>query len=127
MTFFNRRSKYGPNLRAYVVYLVIELRLSNQKISEHLSQVFGMSILSSAVQDIKSRPPGCIEPTYRSILRQIAGGHLVHADETKGVVYGGGHYVWIFTNLTLGCICVFSFPRGLPCWRTSWPDSKACW
>jgi Transposase IS66 family len=23
----------------------------------------------------------------------------VHADETKGVVYGGGHYVWIFANL----------------------------
>jgi hypothetical protein len=27
-------------------------------------------------------------------------GSLVHADETKGVVYGGGHYVWIFANLT---------------------------
>jgi hypothetical protein len=24
----------------------------------------------------------------------------VHADETKGVVFGGGHYVWIFANLT---------------------------
>jgi hypothetical protein len=23
---------------------------------------------------------------------------LVHVDETKGVVYGGGHYIWIFTN-----------------------------
>ena len=23
----------------------------------------------------------------------------MHADETKGVVYGGGHYVWIFANL----------------------------
>ena len=30
-------------------------------------------------------------------LRQ---GDSVHADETKGVVYGGGHYVWVFTNLT---------------------------
>ena len=100
MTIFYRKSKYGPNLRAYVVYLVIELRLSNQKISEHLSQVFGVSILSSAVQDIKSQAARLYEPTYRSILQQIAGGPLVHADETKGVVYGGGHYVWIFTNLT---------------------------
>ena len=24
----------------------------------------------------------------------------MHADETKGVVFGGGHYVWIFANLT---------------------------
>jgi hypothetical protein len=40
------------------------------------------------------------EPTYRMILEQIASGPLVHADETKGVVYGGGHYVWIFANMT---------------------------
>jgi transposase len=100
MTIFYRKSKYGPNLRAYVVYLVIELRLSNQKICEHLSQVFGVSILSSAVHEIKSEAARLYEPTYRSILQRIAGGPLVHADETKGVVYGGGHYVWIFTNLT---------------------------
>ena len=39
-------------------------------------------------------------PTYRGILRQIAKGTLVHADETKGVVKGGGHFVWVFTNMT---------------------------
>src|SRR5258708_20456389 len=39
-------------------------------------------------------------PTYRGILRQIAKGALVHADETKGVVKGGGHYVWVFASLT---------------------------
>ena len=101
MTFFNRKSKYGANLRAYVVYLVIELRLSNQKISEHLAQVFrGITILSSAVHEMKSETARLYEPIYHSILRQIASGPLVHADETKGVVYGGGHYVWIFTNLT---------------------------
>jgi hypothetical protein len=40
------------------------------------------------------------EPTYRMILSQIATGPVVHADETKGVVFGGGHYVWVFANLT---------------------------
>ena len=39
-------------------------------------------------------------PTYRGILRQIAAGSLVHADETRGVVKGSGHYVWVFANLT---------------------------
>ncbi len=24
----------------------------------------------------------------------------MHADETKGVVHEGGHYVWIFANMT---------------------------
>jgi len=48
-----------------------------------------MTILSSAVHDMKSEAARLYEPTYHSILRQIAGGNLVHADETKGVVYGG--------------------------------------
>ena len=38
-------------------------------------------------------------PTYRGILREIAKGSLVHADETTGVVKGGGHYIWVFANL----------------------------
>ena len=40
------------------------------------------------------------EPTYQRIIEEIAQGSLVHADETKGVVKGGGHYLWVFTNLT---------------------------
>ena len=52
------------------------------------------------VSDIKSAMAKKYEPTYRQILEQIARGPLVHADETKGVVYGGGHYVWVFANLT---------------------------
>ena len=33
-------------------------------------------------------------------MSKIAGGLVVTLDETKGVVYGGGHYVWVFANLT---------------------------
>ena len=95
MTFFSQKSKYGPNLRAYVVYLVIELRLSNQKISEHLTLVFGVPILFSKVHEIESEAARLYEPTYHSILRQIAGGHPVHADETKGVVYVVATMSWI--------------------------------
>ena len=95
-----RGSKYGPNLCAYVIYLLIEMRLSMQKIAEHVTTVFNVPILKSMVTDIKTTMAKKYEPTYRHILQQIAGGPLVHADETKGVVHGGGHYIWIFANLT---------------------------
>jgi hypothetical protein len=52
------------------------------------------------VNVIKSDMAKKYEPTYRAILAQIVNGSVVHADETKGVVYGGGHYIWIFANLT---------------------------
>jgi hypothetical protein len=87
-------------LRAFFIYLLIELCLSLQKATEHVSSIFGIALPNSTAHDIKSEVAEKYMPTYRDILHQIAKGALVHADETKGVVIGGGHYVWVFTNLT---------------------------
>jgi uncharacterized protein (UPF0212 family) len=100
MTIHPRDTKYGHKLRAYVAYLLIEMRLSNQKVREHVATVFNVPIGNTMANDMKTVMAKKYEPTYRRILQQIASGPLVHADETKGVVYGGGHYVWIFANLT---------------------------
>ena len=100
MTIYSRGSQYGPNLRAFVVYLLIELRLSNQKAIEHASSLFDLPLKKNNAYQIKADMAEKYMPTYRGILRQIAKGALVHADETKGVVKGGGHYVWVFANLT---------------------------
>ena len=93
-------SKYGPTLHSYVMYLLIEMRLSRQKIAEHVVTVFNVPLFPAMVSDMKSTMARKYEPTYRQILEQIATGHHVHADETKGVVRGGGHYVWIFADPT---------------------------
>ena len=100
ITIYSRSSRYGPNLRAFVVYLLIELRLSNQKAVEHASLLFDLPLDKHESHRIKSAMAEKYMPTYRGILRQIAKGALIHADETKGVVRGGGHYVWVFANLT---------------------------
>ena len=97
---YSRGSRYGLNLRAFVVYLLLELRLSNKKAVEHLSLLFDLSLDKHEAYRIKSAMAEQYMPTYRGILRQIAEGSLVHADETKGVVKGSGHYVWVFANLT---------------------------
>ncbi len=100
LTFYQRVSQYGPNLRAFLVYLVIELLLSNRKAAEHASLLFDLRLTKSAVGKIKSEMAEKYAPTYQSIRKQIARGNLIHADETKGVVLGGGHYVWVFANMT---------------------------
>jgi hypothetical protein len=79
---------------------VIELRLSNQKAAEHASLLFDLSLTKSKVSWLKQEIAEKYRPTYEGLLRQIAKGKLIHADETKGVVKGGGHYVWVFANLT---------------------------
>ena len=95
-----QKTIYGANLRAYITYLLIEMRLSHTNITEHLGSVFGLRINPSTINDIKSFMASEYESLYRSLLLSISKGAVVHADETKGVVYGGGHYMWIFTNLT---------------------------
>ena len=64
----------------------MEMRLSQHRITEHIATVFDVTILKSMVHDIKESMAKKYEPTYRAILEQIAGGLVVHADETKGVV-----------------------------------------
>jgi hypothetical protein len=69
-------SKYGPNLRAYVIYLLVDMRLSRQKLAEHVNTVFNVPIFKAMVSDMKSIMAKKYEPMYRRILEQIASGHL---------------------------------------------------
>src|SRR5712691_6862547 len=95
-----QKTSYGRNLRAYVVYLLIEMRLSRKNIADHLQSMFGLIVNPTMIHDIKTFVAEEYEPLYRTILRSITSCSLVHADETKGVEYGGGHYVWVFANLS---------------------------
>jgi hypothetical protein len=47
---------YGPNMRAFVVYLMIELRLSNQKTVEHMSLLYDLPLAAPIAHYIKSEP-----------------------------------------------------------------------
>jgi predicted RecB family nuclease len=105
-----RRSKYGLNLRAYVIYLIIEMRMSNQKIAEHLLAIFGIRIDKTMINTIKSEAADEYSIIYDNLIKQIAKGSVVHADETSAVVRDGGHYVWIFANF-ITVVYVYSESR----------------
>ena len=72
MTIYARDSKYGPNLRAYVIYLLIEMRLSHRQAAEHIATVFKVNMLITKASEIKSTMASKYEATYRMILEQIA-------------------------------------------------------
>ena len=112
MTVYQRRPLYGPNLRAFLTYLVIEMRLSYQKAAEHTSLLFDLKLTRSIVGQVKAQMAENFAPTYQGILRQIVTGALIHADETKGVVIGGGHYVWVFASMT-NVAYVYAESRGI--------------
>lgn len=71
ISIYSRGSPYGPNLRAFVVYLLIELRLSNQKAAEHASLLFDLPLTYHNANHIKSEMAEKYMPTYNGILRQM--------------------------------------------------------
>jgi predicted RecB family nuclease len=94
-----RQKRTGAGLRAYVVFSVIELRIAQRAVARMMGTLFGFHMTPTAVNSIKIDATQHYQETYRSILRQIVGGPLVHADETQVTVKGRTHYVWVFTNL----------------------------
>ena len=107
ITINGRQSKYGPSLRAYVAYLLIEMRLSYQKIREHVATVFNIPITNSTVHDMKGVMATKYEPAYQQILEQIASGSLVHADENQGRCLWRWPLCLDICEPDLCCLCVF--------------------
>jgi transposase IS66 family protein len=95
-----QKTRTGSKLQAYIIYLMIEMRLSNSQIAKNLWDLFAINVNETFVHAVKERIATELEPLYKKILRAIASGPLVHVDETKGAVLGGGHYVWVLANMT---------------------------
>jgi len=95
----SRQSRWGKNLSAFVVYQVIELRISQHAVARNLENLFGLTLSANAVNSIKSRLAKDLETTYQAILGRLRSGSLIHADETKVVIEGSDRYVWVFANL----------------------------
>ena len=94
-----RQEQFGTHLKAYVIYQVIELRVSQHAVGRNLGALFGLQMSATSVNCIKISATKKYEATYRSILQRIVEGPLVHVDETRVMVKGEAHYVWVFTNL----------------------------
>ena len=103
-TFWSRqwlsiRGKIGPNVVAYAMYQVIELKLPQQTSALSMRQLFGLDLSKTIVGQLKTKAARIYKPAYDAILTKLSSGHLLHADETKINVAGGSGYVWVFTNL----------------------------
>jgi predicted RecB family nuclease len=91
------KSKYGPNIIAYSVYLNIELRLPQERVNSHLSKLFGLSFPSAS--KFKMQAAEAYRSVYDSILKGLCSGRLLHVDETSISVKGRNGYVWVLTSM----------------------------
>ena len=96
---YQRHERYGDGLRAYIIYMIIQMGISQHRLCEHLHDVFDLHVDRRAINRIKIGSANRYEQTYERLRQRIASGELVHADETRVPISGESHYVWVFTNL----------------------------
>lgn len=93
------KSKYGACFIAYLLYNVVDLRLSQAAVARLFTRFFGFELGRGAINNLKARAGVFYQDTYDHIFVSIVQGKLVQADETKINVAGRNAFVWVFTNL----------------------------
>jgi hypothetical protein len=91
--------KFGWNLKSYLIYHIIHLRISQRVATLATNKLFGLALGDSTVGEFKTEAAAFYGKAKRHILDSITRGGLVHADETSANVKGKAGYVWVFTNL----------------------------
>ena len=75
--------KYARHLRAYAIYQLIQLRISQTKVAESLSQLFDFNLDGTHISLFKSDFASYYAETVKELTDRIVSGPLIHADETK--------------------------------------------
>ncbi len=91
--------KWGWNMLAYFVYQIVELRIPQLTVQHSLNRLFGLNVVRSTLNLLKSRASDYYLVTKQKILNRVIHGNLIHADETRANIKGHLAYVWVLTNL----------------------------
>ena len=75
--------KYGPNLISYIVYLIIELRLSLDRVTSHIRNLFHIPLWNDKTYKFKTDAAESYRSVYNEIIVDLCSGKLLHADETS--------------------------------------------
>jgi predicted RecB family nuclease len=94
--------KYGHNLMIWCIYEYVVHHNSYAKISNMLSDYYGLSISLWAIPNFKEIISQEYVTTYEELKQCLMNGELICADETKVDILDSNSpaYVWVFTNMT---------------------------
>jgi hypothetical protein len=92
------RSNYGIGLIRFLVYLVVDLQISQRAARKFMDQFFGIHLSRGSVGRLKKTAAGFYKSTYNQIFRNLVQNPLVHVDETKVSLNGRSEYVWVLAN-----------------------------
>jgi transposase len=93
------KSKFGSEIRAYSLYLNIELRLPQANTASMLNRLFDLHLHNTAIREFKTVAAKTYEGTFNAILGRLCSAPLLHVDETKVNLRDKDGFVWVFANM----------------------------
>src|SRR5262249_49043783 len=95
----NVSRRYGWNLGALFVYLIMEVNVSQSAAATLLNRLFRIGTHRTSMNTVKKRFAGYYLETYQRIRKGILSSPVLHVDETKANVQGKSAYVWVLASL----------------------------
>ena len=93
------KGKFGSGIKAYSLYLNIELRLPQVNIVSKLNRLLGFHLHSTAIGHFKAEAAEKYEGTFNALVNRLCSGSLLHVDETKVNLKNKDGFVWVFANM----------------------------
>lgn len=87
--------QYGPNIRSMLVYLSQYQLLPQKRITEAMTDLFGVTVSEGTVNKTIQQAYARLEATEETIKEKIRGSPVAHGDETG--MYVGGKRLWQHT------------------------------
>ena len=126
-------SPFGPNLRAFVLYLRFAQAIPFERLARLLSDLFGLEISEGALANILHDSAPAFETQASAIKRRLLSGTVLQSDETSARVGKRTFWTWVFHHADSACFVTaraaarrwsrrswatvaptFGFPTGLP-------------
>jgi len=96
---YKKRDKHFHALKSWVTYQHVVHRISLNSLPSMLRDCFDLHVCSDELYTIKSLMAKRYQATWKSILRKILTGGVIHIDETQVSLPHGKGYVWVLTSL----------------------------
>lgn len=104
-------SPFSNSVASLVTYLRYSHAISYQRLSQLMSELYGLSLSEGAIANLLQRVQVQLEPAVTQIVNRLRSARLVGSDETGARVNGKTQWEWVFQNDQV-CLHVIRPSRG---------------
>ncbi|MBI5228926.1 IS66 family transposase [Candidatus Micrarchaeota archaeon] len=99
-------SKFDLNAMLLISYLAVAMNMSENKVVEFFSDIFGLEISGASVSNVMLRLREHLGPYYWQLEKRLKRARVVYRDETSWRKNGKTYWTWVATNARLAYFAI---------------------